>query len=95
VIRFDHTMDVLFPAAVPADREHIGQATFVGALQANALRDGAGDARRVVRQRKRCQLRPVLFLTDGAIGSQQLFETIPRRGRSSSWSASARRRIPT
>src|SRR5882762_4455402 len=36
VIRFDHTMDVLFPASVPADREHLGQATsFVSALQAN------------------------------------------------------------
>src|SRR5882762_69363 len=36
VIRFDHTMDVLFPTSVPADREHLGQATsFVGALQAN------------------------------------------------------------
>src|SRR5437016_2961124 len=36
VIRFDHTMDVLFPAAVPADREHVGRATsFVDALQAN------------------------------------------------------------
>ena len=35
MIRFDHTMDVLFPAAVPADAEHVGQATsFVGALQA-------------------------------------------------------------
>ena len=55
VIRFDHTMDVLFPSSVPADREHLGQATsFVGALQANggtemvpamraALTDEAGD----------------------------------------------------
>src|ERR1700682_5399188 len=56
VIRFDHTMDVLFPAPVPADREHLGQATsFVGALQANggtemvpamraALSDSSNDA---------------------------------------------------
>ena len=87
VIRFDHTMDVLFPAAVPADREHIGQATsFVDALQANggtemvpamraALSDNAGDASYV---------RQVVFLTDGAIGNeQQLFETINAlRGRS-------------
>ncbi len=29
-------MEMLFPASVPADREHVGQATsFVGALQAN------------------------------------------------------------
>src|SRR4051794_39147681 len=89
VIRFDHTMDVLFPTPVPADREHVGQATsFVGALQANggtemlpamraALSDnaGAGDANYV---------RQVVFLTDGAIGNeQQLFETISAlRGRS-------------
>ena len=35
VIRFDHTMDVLFPASVPADREHLVRATdFVNALKA-------------------------------------------------------------
>jgi Ca-activated chloride channel family protein len=87
VIRFDHTMDVLFPSAVPADREHVGRATsFVDALQANggtemvpamraALSDNAGDAGYV---------RQVVFLTDGAIGNeQQLFETINAlRGRS-------------
>jgi Ca-activated chloride channel family protein len=87
VIRFDHTMDVLFPAPVPADATHLGQATsFVGALQANggtemvpairaALSDGSNDANTV---------RQVVFLTDGAIGNeQQLFETISvLRGRS-------------
>ncbi len=87
VIRFDHTMDVLFPDPVPADAEHLGRATsFVGALQAEggtemvpamraALTDKAGDANRV---------RQVVFLTDGAIGNeQQLFETITAmRGRS-------------
>jgi Ca-activated chloride channel family protein len=87
VIRFDHTMDVLFPSAVPADSEHINRATsFVGALQANggtemvpamraALFDKASDASYV---------RQVVFLTDGAIGNeQQLFETIDAlRGRS-------------
>ena len=75
------------PSAVPADREHIGQATsFVDALQANggtemvpamraALSDNASDAGYV---------RQVVFLTDGAIGNeQQLFETINAlRGRS-------------
>ena len=87
VIRFDHTMDMLFPGAVPADREHVGRATaFVGALQAEggtemvpamraALSDNVGDANYV---------RQVVFLTDGAIGNeQQLFETINAlRGRS-------------
>ena len=88
VIRFDHTMDVLFPNPVPADREHIGTAnSFVGALHAAggtemlpamraALTDSATDGADYVRQ--------VVFLTDGAIGNeQQLFETITAlRGRS-------------
>jgi Ca-activated chloride channel family protein len=88
VIRFDHTMDVLFPNSVPADAEHIDAAkSFVGRLQAAggtemvpamraALTDsGAGDAD---------TLRQVVFLTDGAIGNeQQLFDTIAAmRGRS-------------
>ena len=88
VIRFDHTMDVLFPNSVPADASHIGHATsFVNALQAAggtemvpamraALTDTAnGDTN---------YLRQVVFLTDGAIGNeQQLFETITAmRGRS-------------
>ena len=88
VIRFDHTMDVLFPNSVPADREHVGNATaFVGALRADggtemipamraALTDSSTDDAGYVRQ--------VVFLTDGAIGNeQQLFETITTmRGRS-------------
>jgi Ca-activated chloride channel family protein len=87
VIRFDDTMDVLFPASVPADAEHIGRAqSFVDALQARggtemvpamraALNDTAGDA---------STIRQVVFLTDGAIGNeQQLFDTITAmRGRS-------------
>jgi Ca-activated chloride channel family protein len=88
VIRFDDTMDVLFPTSVPADAGHIGRATsFVSALQAAggtemvpamraALADSAGSDANNVRQ--------VVFLTDGAIGNeQQLFETITAmRGRS-------------
>jgi Ca-activated chloride channel family protein len=72
---------------VPADREHVGNATaFVGNLHAAggtemvpamraALTDQAGEANTV---------RQVVFLTDGAIGNeQQLFETISAmRGRS-------------
>ena len=87
VIRFDHTMDVLFPDSVPADAGHLARATsFVGALQADggtemvpamraALTDKGVDADHV---------RQVVFLTDGAIGNeQQLFETITAmRGRS-------------
>ncbi|MCK1385928.1 marine proteobacterial sortase target protein [Bradyrhizobium sp. 21] len=80
VIRFDDTMDVLFPAPVPADAAHVNDATaFVSALQARggtemvpamraALTDKLGDTSMV---------RQIVFLTDGAIGNeQQLFETI-------------------
>jgi Ca-activated chloride channel family protein len=88
VIRFDHTMDLLFPNSLPADREHIGNArSFVGALQAEggtemvpamraALTDNATGETNYVRQ--------VVFLTDGAIGNeQQLFDTLTAmRGRS-------------
>jgi Ca-activated chloride channel homolog len=87
VIRFDDTMDVLFPASVTADAARVGEATsFVSALQARggtemvpamraALTDKLGDTGTV---------RQVVFLTDGAIGNeQQLFETITAmRGRS-------------
>ncbi|MCK1650001.1 marine proteobacterial sortase target protein [Bradyrhizobium sp. 149] len=87
IIRFDDTMDVLFPASVTADAAHVGEATsFIGALQARggtemapamraALTDRLGDAGAV---------RQVVFLTDGAIGNErQLFETITAmRGRS-------------
>ena len=87
VIRFDDTMDILFPASVPADAAHVGDATsFVSALQARggtemvpamraALSDKLGDTGMV---------RQVVFLTDGAIGNeQQLFEAITAmRGRS-------------
>ena len=87
IIRFDDTMDVLFPASVSADAAHVGEATsFVSALQARggtemvpamraALTDKLSDTGMV---------RQVVFLTDGAIGNeQQLFETITAmRGRS-------------
>lgn len=87
VIRFDDTMDVLFPASVPADAAHVAEATsFVDALQARggtemvpamraALTDKISDSSMV---------RQIVFLTDGAIGNeQQLFETITAmRGRS-------------
>lgn len=87
VIRFDDTMDVLFPASVTADAARVAEATsFVGALQARggtemvpamraALTDKLGEAGMV---------RQVVFLTDGAIGNeQQLFDAITTmRGRS-------------
>ncbi|MFB9262312.1 marine proteobacterial sortase target protein [Bradyrhizobium erythrophlei] len=88
VIRFDDTMDVLFPTPVAATSSNVANATsFVSALQARggtemvpamraALSDTSRDNADYVRQ--------VVFLTDGAIGNeQQLFETISAlRGRS-------------
>jgi Ca-activated chloride channel family protein len=81
-------MDVLFPGAVPADSEHVGQAkSFVGALEAKggtemvpAMRAALTDAGQSDGQ----YVRQVVFLTDGAIGNeQQLFDTITAmRGRS-------------
>jgi Ca-activated chloride channel family protein len=89
VIRFDDTMDVLFRDPVPADAQHIGQATsFVTSLQA------AGGTEMVPAMRAALTdhdtdsaanyLRQVVFLTDGDISNeQQLFETITAmRGRS-------------
>ena len=87
VIRFDSTMDVLFPDVVSADNEHLARANaFVTALQAAggtemippmraALTDHHADGNTV---------RQVVFLTDGCIGNeQQLFDTITSmRGRS-------------
>ena len=88
VIRFDHTMDVLFSDSVAADQENLRRAvSFVSTLQASggtemvpamraALTDRMADDTDHVRQ--------VVFLTDGAIGNeQQLFDTITAmRGRS-------------
>jgi Ca-activated chloride channel homolog len=87
VIRFDHTMGMLFADVVAADGEHLAQAkAFVDALQAAggtemippmraALSDHHADGNSV---------RQVIFLTDGCIGNeQQLFDTITAmRGRS-------------
>jgi Ca-activated chloride channel homolog len=88
VIRFDHTMDVLFPDAVRADAEQVRRAEgFVGALQAQggtemlpAMKAALTDPR----QADSGFLRQIVFLTDGAIGNeQQLLDTIAtQRGRS-------------
>ena len=88
VIRFDDTMDVLFPTAVPADALNITAAkSFVSALQANggtemipplkaALVDDQASAK--------SHLRQVVFITDGAIGNEaEMFATLTsQRGRS-------------
>ncbi len=81
VIRFDNTMETVFPNAVDASRDNVNRAlAFARQLDAEggtemlpalveALRDTTpGDQSRV---------RQIVFLTDGAIGNeQQLFEAI-------------------
>ncbi len=88
VVRFDDTMEMLYPSAVRADRENIEVALrFVRGLEADggtemlpalkaALVDNNSSDTDTIRQ--------VIFLTDGAIGNeQQLFDEIGRnRGRS-------------
>jgi Ca-activated chloride channel homolog len=88
VIRFDDTMDMLFPTAVPADSVNINAArNFVSSLQASggtemiaplkaALVDDSASAK--------THLRQVIFITDGAIGNEQeMFATLTsQRGRS-------------
>ncbi len=88
VIRFDDTMDMLFPTAVPADAAHIDAArNFVAALQANGgtemippLKASLVDDNASVKT----HLRQVIFITDGAIGNEQdMFATLTsQRGRS-------------
>jgi Ca-activated chloride channel homolog len=88
VIRFDDSMDVLFPASVPADAEHLARATaFVSALQAAGGTEMVPAMRAALTDSTDAEtdhVRQVVFLTDGAIGNeQQLFETITAmRGRS-------------
>jgi Ca-activated chloride channel family protein len=88
VIRFDHTMDMLFTDSVPADTLHIARATsFVSALQAEGGTEMVPAMRAALTDYTRDDtntLRQVVFLTDGEIGNEeQLFETIhAMRGRS-------------
>jgi len=88
VIRFDHTMDVLFHDTVPADAANLDRAkAFVSALEAAggtemvpAMKAALSDPRGT----DGGYLRQVVFLTDGEIvNEQQLFDTIAAmRGRS-------------
>lgn len=87
VIRFDHTMDVLFPTSVPADARNLARANaFVSALQANGGTEMVPAMRAALTDtlNEPDTVRQVVFLTDGAIGNeQQLFDTIATlRGRS-------------
>ncbi len=88
VIRFDNTMDVLFPDTVPADAAHLDRAkAFVSALEARGGTEMVPAMQAALTDRRDGDqdfLRQVVFLTDGEIGNeQQLFDTIAAmRGRS-------------
>ncbi|MCB1509075.1 MAG: marine proteobacterial sortase target protein [Hyphomicrobiaceae bacterium] len=80
IVRFDDTLTVLFPDAVPADRENIDRARrYVERLDAEggtemlpALVAALND-----RNAQAATLRQIVFITDGAIGNEsQLFQTI-------------------
>ena len=97
VIRFDNTMDMLFPDSVPADAGPVAQAkAFVSALEARGGTEMVAPMKAALTDRRGGdgkELRQVIFLTDGEIGNeQQLTPSPPCAGaRASSWSASARR----
>ena len=83
VIRFDDTIDVLFPDSVSADRENIDRAKeFVAALNANGGTEMIPPMRAALQDTRTSDtshLRQVVFLTDGAIGNEeQLFATISK-----------------
>jgi Ca-activated chloride channel homolog len=88
VIRFDNTMDMLFPDSVPADAGPVAQAkAFVSALEARGGTEMVAPMKAALTDRRGSdgkELRQVIFLTDGEIGNeQQLFDTITAmRGRS-------------
>jgi Ca-activated chloride channel family protein len=88
VIRFDDTMNTVFPQAVIASPENVGIAKhYVGGLEAEGgtemippLREALNDPNRM----DVTTLRQVIFLTDGAIGNEQeMFDTLATKiGRS-------------
>ena len=88
VIRFDDTMDVLFPDTVPADAAHLDRArAFVSAIDAHGGTEMVPAMQAALTDKRAGDndyLRQVIFLTDGEIGNeQQLFDAIAAmRGRS-------------
>ncbi len=81
VIRFDHTMDMLFPAAVPAHGENLDKARrFVKNLEADGGTEMLPAMQAALRDENRhdtSRLRQVVFLTDGAISNErELFSEI-------------------
>ena len=87
VIRFDSTMESLFPASVPADASHLATAkNFVAAIEARGGTEMLAPlkAALVDANPEDASIRQVVFLTDGAIGNEdQIFSAIHAgRGRS-------------
>ncbi len=88
VIRFDDTMETMFPAAVSANRVNIEEArSFAGSLEASGGTEMVAPLRAALADsdaQSKDYLRQVIFLTDGAIGNEQeMFDILGlKRGRS-------------
>lgn len=81
VIRFDHTLDQLFPEPVPASPENLAAAEhFVAALEARGGTEMLAPIKAALADshpEDRSRVRQVVFLTDGAIGNEdQIFSAI-------------------
>ncbi len=82
VIRFNHTTDAIFPAAVAASRQNLAAASqYVGRLRAEGGTEMLPALRQALDGREHPgRLRQVIFLTDGAVGNEaQLFASIHER----------------
>ena len=84
IVRFNNTHEMVFPTAVPADKENLDIALrFVKNLQAEGGTEMLGALRSALKdsiprgQSGKELVRQVVFITDGAIGNeQQLFKEI-------------------
>jgi Ca-activated chloride channel homolog len=80
VVRFDDTMEIVFPTSVSANKENLDDAIrFVSGLAASGGTEMVPAMAAALRDmdHSSAHLRQVVFLTDGAIGNeQQLFATI-------------------
>jgi Ca-activated chloride channel family protein len=88
VIRFDDSMDVLFPDTVSGDAQNVARAKgFVLALEARGGTEMLAPLKAALTDARAADagfLRQVVFITDGAVGNeQQLFDALTvMRGRS-------------
>lgn len=81
VIRFDDTMDMLFPAAVAASEQNLARAKrFVSSLEANGGTEMLPALRAALVDNDKAntdEVRQVVFITDGSIGNEdELFAAI-------------------